>query len=204
MKKIFHTVLTTERHKKHGYCEAQDFGSLELIQLEPEEKKLIVSYDDNENHIEMIEHNGKAYVKITNNSLFIGFSKEEDKEIASKQGKYSPNTALKFILEMRERLDNSYSHASEESYILIGRSLYAEFCKKRELSITVCGNLLFSYWLSIDIEAKHGGKKNYKFSKESFEKVFRTEKKRFDEGKPKNKKGDGHVSFSYPKNIKWG
>lgn len=203
---IFFSVTTSERHRNIGYCEPSDFGSVELIQLSPEQKVLIASFRrySNDPITELIEYNKFVYKKVSTDSYFCGMSKEEEKEWLKLQGKFTSKTAIKLVLELRRRSENTFTHLDNINFLLIGKTLYQRYCEINRLKITVCGNLLFSYWLSIDIEGEHGGKNNTPFSRKNFERVFKVQKERFESGKPKTKRGDGHVAFGYPKNITWG
>ena len=202
---VFHSVITSERHRTLGYCENNDFGSIALINLSPDKKELIVAYqDDNKSH-EYVSYNNKVYRKIIERNGITHFSREEEQKYQNLQGKFTVKTALGFVLEMRSRMEHSFSSPGEKSYLLIGRTLYYEYCKPKELTITVCGNLLFSCWLSIHFEC-HGNKITHKLNKPNFEKVLSAQKKRFEEARPAEGKrnGDGHVSFSHPTKIVWG
>jgi len=204
MTQIFQTTVTSKRHREIGYCEKSDFGTLDLWQLNKDEKKLIVSFKDYKKEVEYIEFKGTVYIKIHNDYRFQYMSREDDTLWTGKQGKFSVKSALKLVLDLRQKFEGSFSNVSSGSYILIGNTLYAEYCKRKDLAITVCGNLLFSCWLSIGIEA-HAGKANIKLSKKSLDDTIRKEKARFDKAKGSQiGKVDNHVSFSYPKNVKWG
>jgi hypothetical protein len=202
---IFTSPITSERHRKHGYCEKSDFGRIDLIELQAEDKQLIVSFKDYSGAIEFIEYKGFAFKKVGQRSGFGGMSRDEEGVWLKKQGKFSEKTALKLVLDIRERFESRYYPASSERYILIGKTLYVEYCKLKDLTITVAGNLLFSCWLSIDFES-HGGKQTFKLNKKNFERVFKEQKARFEKAKPVKgaKVGDGHVNFSFPKQIVWG
>lgn len=205
MKTLFHTTITTQRHREHGFCEDSDFGNIELLVLSPDEKELIVSFQkySNDPKTEYIKYKGYAYRKL--DSRLSHFSKEEEQKWATKQGKFSENSALELVLEYRSRMDNSYSFAGSKSFILIGRTLYERYSKMTDLRITTCGNCSFSHWISIDIEA-HGGKKTYPLKKSSLEKVIKERKQYWEDTKPKgfSGRGDGHSHFSCPTNITWG
>ena len=204
MKKLFHTVITSQRHRTAGFCEKSDFGVIDLFELEPSEKKLIVNFRpySNEPIKEFIEHEGLAYVKMYS---FPRMGREAESVWLKKQGKFSNNTAIKLMLELREDIERSYSSVAGYSFILIGKTLYISYCPVKELSITVSGNLLFSCWLSINIES-HTGKAQFKLNEKTFEKVVKEEKARFEKAKPKKgfNRGDGHVHFSAPVNVVWG
>lgn len=203
---IFFSVTTSERHRNIGYCEPSDFGSVELIKLSPEKKVPIIEFKkySGDPLIELIEYNKFVYKKVNKDSYFCGMAKDEEAEWLKLQGKFTDKSATKLILELRKRSENTFSSVSDINFLIIGKTLYQRYCEVKKLKITVCGNLLFSYWLSIDIEPEHGGKGNTTFSRKNFEKLFKTQKERFESGKPTKKRGDGHVSFSYPKNITWG
>lgn len=204
---IFKTIFTSKRHRELGYCEPSDFGSIELIRLRPEEKKLIVSFRDSENEpvTEYIEHKGIVYKKMGKSESIGHLSREEDTEQGKMQGKYTDRKAIALLLKLRERKRANFSGMSDDSYIIIGNTLYADYCELKSLTITVASNLAFSYWLSIDIES-HGGKQQIKLNKKNFDRVVKTERKRFEDGKPKEgtRRGDGHVHFSCPVEVKWG
>jgi hypothetical protein len=204
MTTLFHSVITTQRHREHGYCEPSDFGKIDLIVLSPEEKELIVSFQkySNDPKVEYIRHKGYAYRKIDTRGL-THFSKEEEGKWINKQGKFSENSALELVLEYRSRLDNSYSYAGSKSFILIGRTLYERYSKMKDLRITTCGNCMFSHWISIDIEA-HGGKATYPLKKSSLEGVIKERRGYWESTKPKGIRGDGHSHFSYPNLVTWG
>lgn len=204
---LFHSVTTTERHRKIGYCEPSDFGKIILYEVAPEDKQLIVSFKKyiSDPMVEYVEFNGQAFRKIDTRNGLSGLSREDDKAWGKKQGKFSEQTAKQLVLKIREGADNRFSNAGSETFLLIGRTLYESYCPANKLSITVASNLLFSCWLSIDIES-HGGKTEYKLSKSNFDKVFKAQKKRFEDAKPEKGKikGDGHIGFSAPTQITWG
>jgi hypothetical protein len=203
MVRLFHSVTTSQRHRKDGFCEDSDFGHIELLELDPEEKELIVSFKDYQTNGEYIEYEGYAYTRMQPRMLSMDV--DDTKGWGKKQGKFSPKTALQFVLEERKLLDRRYSFAGSARYILIGRTLYSRYCKVKDLSITTAGNLTFSHWLSIDFES-HGGKEEHKLSKSNFAKIKSESRKRWEAAKPKNGRiqGDGHSIFSYPTNVKWG
>jgi len=203
MTHLFKSPLTSERHRKTGSCEESDFAGLELIEMGIDEKKLIVSFKDYSKEVEYIEHQKQVYIKINENYGFAGMSREEQDVWVKKQGKYSYKSAIQLMLAIRERKEKSYSNVIGGSFILIGGTLYALYCNKKDLAITICGNLLFSCWLSINIEC-HSGKQNIKLSKENLESTIKKERIRFNKAKSKSIGIDKHVSFSYPKSVKWG
>lgn len=205
MKKIFNSIVTTKRHRQIGYCEPSDFGTIELISLSPSEKELIVSFADYKDKKEFIAFKGHAYSKVNPSSYFGGMSKEEEEGWTKKQGKFSEKTAIKLVLGIRERFEKAYSNVSSIKYILIGKTLYVEYCKIKDLTITVCSNMLFANWISIDIEC-HGGKVNIKLNKRNFDKTVKTQFARWKQGNPEAKSIDGHTHscFSKPTNVKWG
>lgn len=204
METLFHTVVTSERHRERGFCEVSDFGKIELIELQPEEKQLIVSFKDYRTEIEYIEHSGYAYKKIGVSGGIWGFSKEEEEKIISKQGKFSQKYVIEVILKLRARMERTFSGVGDENFILIGRTLYRRYSKIEDLNITTCGNCLFSHWLSVDIEA-HGGKATFPLSKTSLKEVIKERKAYWESTKPVNgTRGDGHSAFSQPLSVKWG
>lgn len=204
MKTLFHTVITTERHRERGFCEDSDFGKIELLELLPEEKQLVVSFKDYDKEIEYIEHDGYAYKKIGVSSGVWGFSKEEEEKIISKQGKFSQKYVLDLVLKIRARMERTFSCVGSASFILIGRTLYTRYSKIEDLNITTCGNCMFSHWLNVDIEA-HGGKVTYPLSKTSLKEVVKERKAYWESTKPVNgTRGDGHSIFSQPLSVKWG
>lgn len=205
METIFKSPITTKRHKEHGFCEDTDFGQIELIELSPAEKKLIVSFMDYDEFEEFIEYKGCAFRRISKATRSLPFGQKEEVTWASKQGKFSRKTAVKLVLELRSSFDDDYSGARSQRIILIGRTIYVEYCKIKDLTITVASNMLFSSWITIDIES-HPGKVTIELNKRNFEKVFKEQKARFEKDKPKKgqKVGDGDVRFSYPKQIVWG
>jgi len=205
MRNIFNTIVTTKRHREIGYCESSDFGKIELIALESSEKELIVSFNDYKDKKEFIAFEGHAYAKVNKSSYFGGMSREEEGSWAKKQGKFSERTAIKLLLELRKRFENTFSNVSSAKYILIDRTLYVQYCKLKDLAITVCGNMLFAHWISINIEC-HEGKENIKLNKSNFEKIVKAQYERWKQGNPKTKSIDGHTHscFSKPTNVKWG
>lgn len=202
---IFHSVITSERHRQIGYCESSDFGSINLISISPLKKELVVSFMDYDKPQEYVSYNNMIYKKIVKGEGINHLSREEEEKYIKLQGKFTEKTALKLVLELRKRMENTFSWVDTKSFLLIGKTLYSKYCKPKDLTITVCGNLAFSCWLSINFEA-HGNKVTHKLNKSNFEKVFLNQKKRFEEAKPKEGRvrGDGHVAFSYPKKIVWG
>mgnify|MGYP003553212411 CR=1 FL=1 len=203
MKHLFKSPLTSERHRKIGTCDKSDFAGLELIELDKEEKKLIVSFKDYSKEVEYIEYAKQVYTKVNDDYGFAGMSREEQAKWVKKQGKYSYKSAIELMLILRERKENTYSNVYGGSFILIGNTLYTLYCDKKDLAITVCGNLLFSCWLSIGIEC-HSGKRNIRLNKKNLEDTIRKERIRFNNAKSNNGGVDKHVSFSYPTSVKWG
>lgn len=204
MKTLFHTVITSRRHREHGYCEDSDFGRLELIELSPEEKQLVVSFKDGDEAVEYIEYKGQIYKKVNSESRFCGLSRDEENAVVKKQGKFSVQETIKFVLAQRKSMEHGFSNVGDETYILIGRTLYSHYCKKSELGITYTGNLLFSYWLSINIQS-HFNLKVHKLSKKNFEKIVKEQKARFDADMPaEGTRRAKEAYFSCPTQVKWG
>lgn len=206
MKTIFKSVITSERHRKIGFCEKSDFGHISLIELHPEEKELVVSFDEYDEKKEFIKYKNIIYSKLNKSSYLGGVSREDENEILKKQGKFSQQSALNLVLELRERLENWYSCVSSMRFLLISKTLYTNYCKEGELKITVCGNLSFANWLSINIEAEHGGKNNHNLNKKEFYKTVKEQYQRWLKNDPNTKSIDGKTLslFSKPKNVKWG
>ena len=205
MEKIFHSPITTQRHRELGTCEDSDFATIELIELLPEEKVLIVSFEGYEKKREFIEFEGHAYSKMNAGSYFGGMSREDEAVWTKKQGKFSRKLAIKLLLTIREHIDNQFSCISSEKFILIGKTLYARYSKISDLTITICGNMSFAHWLSIDIEA-HGNKTTVKLNKTNFDKTVKEQFARWKKGDPKATSIDGrmHSCFSKPLKVKWG
>jgi len=135
MVKLFHTIVTTERHREHGYCEDSDFGKIELIELSPTEKNLIVSFQDYKHKKEFIEYEGCAYLKVGECSNFGGMSRDKEAIWIAKQGKFTRNSAITLMLELRKRFESSFSYVSSAKYILIGKTLYARYSKIKTLQL---------------------------------------------------------------------
>jgi hypothetical protein len=128
MEKLFHTVITSRRHRELGYCEDSDFGKIELIKLKPEEKKLIVSFKDYNDKKEYIEHDGFAFIKTDSSCNFWGCSREKSQEILSKQGKFSEKSAINLMLSLRKRTEYDFSYVRSNTFLLIGKTLYEKYC----------------------------------------------------------------------------
>jgi len=205
MEKLFNTVMTTQRHREIGYCEDSDFATIELLKLNPEEKELIVSFNDYKSKKEYIKYKGYAYSKADSNSYLGGMSREDQKSWVDKQGKISEKYAIKLMLQIRERTIENFSCISSSSFILIGRTLYVRYSKISDLKITIGGNMIFAHWISINIE-NHSGKSDYKLSKKNFDKIVKKEKAHWDKGNPNTKNiiGRTHSCFSKPEKVKWG
>ena len=205
MEKVFHTVVTSERHREYGYCEKSDFGTIELFILQPHEKELIVSFTDYDHKEEFINFRGYAYRKFNKNSYFFGMSKDEQAEWGKKQGYFSKETAINLMLEFRKRMESQFSYVATGKYILIGKTLYARYSKLKDLVITSVGNTTFAHWISIDIEARPD-LWHYKLSKKNFDKLVKEEYARWKKGDPKttNIVGQTHSCFSKPTKVKWG
>ena len=199
MIKIYNTTTTTIRHNDFGHCEESDFGTIELFVMPKVEKELIVSFKDYNKSKEFIKVGEMVYVKFDEESN-VHLSREEQANWLKKQGRFSADFARKFMVELRKK-ECSYSNAFSQSFILIEKTLYVKYCNIEKLNVTVCGNISFSHWISIDIES-HGGKNNYPLRKSSFEKIVKEQHKLW--VSTKEIKGDGHSIFSKPTNIKWG
>lgn len=205
MKILFKTIVTSQRHREQGTFEDSDFGSIRLIELDPSEKELIVSFDEYKDKKEYIKVGNYVYSKMGGNPYLCGMSREDEDFWIAKQGKFSSNLAIRLMLTLRPKLENRFSGVDSVRYVLIGRTLYSRYCKIEDLNITVCGNMLFAHWISINIEA-HGGKENIKLSKENFIKTVKEQKARWNDGNPNATSIDGHKHscFSVPTNVKWG
>lgn len=204
MKKIFNTPITSRRHRELGFCEENDFANLDLVSIPEEEKALIVKFKIDSTETEYIEFNNEVYIKINSDNNVFPFSREEDAEWIKKQGKFTEKECIKLMLKLREPMEKSYSCIDSKKYILIGRTLYYKYCKIEELNITVCGNLTFSCWLSIDIERTHDGKSNIPLTKTNLLKTIKEKKIAFNKAKTNSFNVDNHISFSCPTNTKWG
>lgn len=205
-KKIFNTVITSERHRKYGFCEESDFETIELFELEKAEKELVVKFNDYDGQKEYISFNNYAFEKIDNKSYLGNLSTEIHRNLIKKQGYFTPQTAINFILRIRESSLKTYSYIRGFQFVLIGRTLYVSKCKLEDLQIGVTGNMLFAHWISICIEPKNENKRLYKLNKKNFNKVVKEEYARWKEGDPKTTNIDGgtHSCFSKPTKIKWG
>lgn len=198
MIKIYNTTTTSSRHKDFGDCEESDFGTIELFVMSTDEKELIVSFKDYDKSKEFIKVGEMVYVKFDEESN-VHLSKEDQVSWLKKQGRFSVDFARKFMVELRKKNCSNYFPFSK-TFVLVGKALYIEYCNIENLNVTVCGNISFSHWISIDIE-NHGGKVNHPLHKSSFEKIVKEQHKLWVSTKVK---GDGHSIFSKPTNIKWG
>jgi hypothetical protein len=196
MKELYKTNLLSRRHKELGYCQEGDFSTIRLLEVTEEEAPLICNikdYDLNQN------------LRLYNKNYYSDWDKWNNKFIfKEKQGRLTERTAIILMVKLREEKEkntNFYPASYSEEFILIGKRIYKKYCKKSELFITQCGNMLFSSWWSVDIETANENKKCVHFNKENFEKELKEAKEHYDKYKSKTR-GDGHNYFSYPK-IKW-
>jgi len=196
MKELYKTNLVSRRHKEMGYCEAGDFSIISLISLTDEEAPLICNIKGF--HLNQSLRLFKGY-------YYSDWDKWNNKFILKeKQGRLTEKTAIKLMVELRKKAEEEtsfYPAPYRQEYILIGKRIYKKWCKKSELFITQCGNMMFSSWWSLDIETRNENKKCVLFNKKNFEKELKEAREYYAKHKSKTR-GDGHNSFSYPK-IKW-
>ncbi|MDP3025906.1 MAG: hypothetical protein Q8O10_10300 [candidate division Zixibacteria bacterium] len=191
MKQIYYTKTVSERNRKYGYFEEKDFGEISIVELTEEEAPLMFKIDKS-----IIR---KVKSKYITSSFTLPFSREEDAEYISKQGRFREKLLKKLGIRLREQSDDSYYPARSFTYYLVGKNLFSSLCPVSELSITRCGNITFGDWWSLGIEPRHQGKNNIPFTKERFLKELAKDKKRI---ATQNKGRTKKIYFSYPR-VKW-
>lgn len=195
MKTIYFSKTVSGRNIEHGYFEVTDFGEIKIIQVEDKDTPLYLQITD-ASEKQVIRTMGKEYIT---DQITLPFSREEDTLWLRKQGHWTEKTCRALGIAIRKQCNNDYYPASNKTLYLIGRVLYQSLCKKTELSITQCGNTSFGDWWSIDIEPKHQGKRNTRFTKGNFLRILKATKLWVDK---RNIGRNKEIYFSYPK-VKW-
>lgn len=200
---IFGSVVMSRRHVEIGTIEDTDFGSVELIAIPEAEKQLIVSFKDGDKQHEFVELDGMVYERMHE---IHRLSRADSEALLKTQGRMSEKVASGIALKVRNSMANTFLDPGKVIMLLVGKVLYRQFGKPSKLVVNTCGNLSFSYWLSVDIEWDNPNKQSYPCHKSSFEAVVKDARKTFNANKPEpgSKRGDGHVHFSYPTSVKWG
>lgn len=186
MNRIYHTTVTSQRHRESGFCEKEDFGTIELLQVSNEEATLICNIKD---------YQLDQDIRLFKNKYFTDFNTWTSKKYFDKQGRFSEKTALEEMIKLRKEQEKRYYPVSSCIYLLIGKKIFVEYCKKTELMITQTGNTLFGDWWTMDIEPRHVNKSNLRFNKKNFERELEKTKKWLS-------KKTKDIHFTYPK-IKW-
>ena len=190
---VFHTPVTSGRHREIGYCEDTDFSTIKLFCQDKQDVSLYIETPDKR----LYEHKGNLYTNV----LTLPFSREEDAVFIKRQGRYSVKTAISLMLKIREKMEDSFSHVFDEEFILIGRTIYQRYCKVKDLCITVCGNMMFGNWWNVSIERVHDGKKSIRFSRKNYDRIVKQETKYYyDNTREKHNDAGLHVE----KVKKWG
>lgn len=192
METIYKTTTISDRHIRRGACEDGDFGEIVLVEASEQEAPLICNIKDYKINQTLRLFQGSYYSDFDrwNNKFFF----------AEKQGRLTKNTALTLMVEERKQTSSSsFYPAHNAKYIIVGRRIYREWCKKADLKITQTGNTLFGDWWSLDVEPYHVNKSNISFSKKNFDRILAQRKKWIAK---KNKNRATKIYFSYPK-IKW-
>lgn len=197
MKTIYFSRTVSERNIKHGYFEKNDFGEIEIVNLNKENAEACIEITESGEKKKMIRLLGKEYIT---SDIILHFSREEEASWLKKQGHWTEKTCRALGVAIRKGCD-CYYPAENKILYLWGKTLYQPLCKVNELSITECGNTLFGDWWSIDIEPHHQGKGNTKFSKDKFLKVLKAAKLRIAKMNAGNKNGK-KVNLFYP-TVKW-
>lgn len=192
MKTIYYTKTVSRRNIEHGYFEDGDFGEIKIVELAIDEAPIsfIISEDRKKTEIRQLDN---MYLT----PLYaLPFSREVDTTYFKKQGRFSEKTCRESGIRLRSQGENNYYPACSYTYYLIGKKLFQEWCKVADLSITQCGNTTFGDWWSLDIEPRHSGKSNVRFSIEKFNKELEKAKKWVD---IRNKDRAKKIYFTYPK-----
>lgn len=205
---LYHTVVTSRRHREMGYCEESDFGGIELFQPEENEHELIVSFkgysSDPVTEFVLINFfdSGKdmVYRKVTK---AVGLPHQSRDAQDAMNYVFGENKAIQEMCRIRESMEYSFSCVANHRFVLIGRTLYQEYCKPEDLCIGVSGNILFSHWTSITIESRLRNMAYYPLSKENLKAVVKDRKKKWEDAKIEGR-GDGHSLFTKPTQVKWG
>jgi len=192
-KEIFNTVFTSRRHRELGYCETSDFATIKLIYQDKEEANFYIKTN------EKVIYKYKNYLYC--NVLLLPFSRTEDKKWQEKQGKFRHKTAIQLMLDIRKGNRERFSCISNEEFLLIGRTLYQKYCKVNDLCVTICGNMLFGNWLSINIEPKHSNKTSTRLTVKSYNRIIKKQTEFYNKYTKKEHKDAGlHIE----KIKKWG
>lgn len=97
MRTLYHTVITSARHRRLGFCHTSDFGEISLIELPQHKKQLVISFVYGGVKQEFIKHEGFIYSRVNN---FIKVGKDEEVNFLSKQGRYCPRAVIDILLEV--------------------------------------------------------------------------------------------------------
>jgi len=194
MEKIYFSKTVSGRNIQHRYFENTDFGEIKIVQIEDKDAPLYLQITD-AGEKQVIRAMGKEYIT---DQITLRFSREEDALWLRKQGHWTEKTCRALGVAIRKQ-GVDYYPARNKTLYLINKVLYQPLCKKTELSITQCGNTMFGDWWSIDIEPKHSGKRNTRFTKENFLRILKTTKLWIAK---KNIGRNKKIYFSYPK-VKW-
>lgn len=195
MELLYKTVILSRRHLKVGYCEDKDFGEITLIRTTEEEAPLICNIKD---------YKLNQTLRLFKGYYYSDWDKWDNQfYFKEKQGKLTDKTVVALMVKLREKEDSpskSFSYVPRYKYIIVGKRIYKRWCKKSELYITQCGNMMFSSWWTVDIETMNPNKSHVRFNKKNFEKELKDARKYYNERR--GKRGDNHDSFSCPI-IKW-
>ena len=167
---IFGSVIMSRRHVECGTTEDSDFGTIEVLSIPEQEKQLVVSFKDGGKQHEYVEFDGMIYARMQDVPLI---SRKDSEALVKLQGRMTPKMAVGIALKVRSSMVNTFHDPGKYKMLLIGRVLYKHFGKPADLVVNTCGNLSFSYWLSVDIEWNNPNKSSYPCHKSSFEAVVR-------------------------------
>lgn len=192
-KVLYHTILTSRRHKDSGYCEDSDFGKIELIQASNEEAPIYCT---------IIDYQLNQELRLFGNDFYGDYDRWNHKKyFDGRQGKFSEKSAIAEMVKIRSEseADTSWTSARTMKYLLVGRKLYVHYCKRRQLVINQTGNTLFGDWWTLDVETPNPNLKSVPFNRKNFEReLAKTKRWLTEKGCFKREK----FHFSYPK-IKW-
>ena len=191
---LFHTILTSSRHRTSGFCEDSDFASIKLFYQDKEEAEF---YLETNKKKKIYRYNNYLY----RNILTLPFSREEDSKWLKKQGRFSSKVAISLMLKIREQETKSFSVVSDKEFLLIGRTLYQRYCKVKDLCVTTCGNMLFGNWLSVNIEPVHSGKGSTRLTKKSYNRIVKRQTNFYNKNTREN---HGDAGLHIEKIKRWG